>query len=102
MKKKLGWLAVVLLTLCLVSFALERIAPASPVQADRTVQPDLGETSAMVEESVPLTGSAAAGPEPAVSIATGLVCVLFAILAFSPLLIDDPALKLPEANPAQE
>jgi hypothetical protein len=79
MKKYLGYLVLVLLTL----YVAGRIVPASAVHAANETQLVASSTSPSEKEAAPNKGSA----QPVVFIVTGCVCVLFGIVAVSPLLI---------------
>ena len=91
--KNLGLLAIVMLTICLMSYALDRIAPASIVHAAGETQPSISQARpAERAASIPLIPST----QPVVSIVIGLVCLLFGLIAVSPLLITDPELNSQE------
>ncbi len=98
MKKKWSYLFIILLAIFLVGFALDHITPASPVHAAGVPTPSLrgAGPSETEKESVSPAGSA----QPVVFVVTGLVFVLFGVIALSPLLIEDPAQVLKEANQA--
>ncbi len=85
MKKSLTLLVIVVLTICLVGLAVERIVPASMVQAAGESDPALRSAGPAEKEAVPVTRA-----QPVVFVVIGLVCVVFGIIAVSPLLVDDP------------
>ncbi len=98
MKKYLSLLTIIVLTICLVGYVFDRISPASTVYAGSETHPVMSSAGPSETEAVPITRSV----QPVVFIATGLVCVLFGILAVYPLLIEDPAQLLREANRSEK
>jgi hypothetical protein len=86
MKKNLGLLALFVLAACLMDFAFDRILPAAPVaHAASDAHPVLSSAGPTGAPAVPLPLSA----QPVAFVVTGLVCVLFGILAVAPLLLND-------------
>ncbi len=89
MKKNLIFIvAIVILTLGLVGFAFERLAPASPASA-------ASETLQVSNSAIPAEiASAPVEPlaQPVICVVTGIVGVLFGILAVAPLILNDPNL----------
>ena len=98
MKKKLSYLAIVLLTVCLVGFAFDRIVPAGSVHAANETSPVLSSAGTAETEAVPRAPSA----QPVVLVVTGLVGALFGVIAVSPLVIGDPVRVLQEANRGEQ
>jgi hypothetical protein len=89
MKKKLSLLFIVIFTLCLVGFALDRLAPASPASAASEAHPVPNSAAPAPAEAAPSAPAA----QPVIYVVGGLVCALFGIIAVSPLLMGDPARK---------
>jgi hypothetical protein len=87
-KRRLRLLAMVVLTIGLLSFAVDRIVPASRVaNAASETNAAWSDAGSPETEAVPLTSLA----QPVVIVVTGLVCLLFGVLAISPLLLDGSA-----------
>jgi len=86
MKKNLSIIVLVILAVCLVGFAIDRFVPASPVSAASEAQPAASSASHANIGAVPPAPTA----QPVIFVVAGLVCVLFGILAVSPLLTGDP------------
>jgi len=90
-RRKLRLLAIVALTIGLLSFAVDRIVPASlVVSAASETHVALSDAGSPQKEAVPLTRLA----QPVAIVVTGLVCLLFGVLAISPLLLDGSARPL--------
>ena len=91
MKKKIFCLLViVVLAMCLIGGIVPPAAVfAAGDSAAALNYPELSET-----EAVPLTWTT----QPVVFVVTGLVCALCAMIAVSPLLIDELPKSLPEVN----
>jgi len=89
MKKNLSYLAIILLTVCLVGFTSDQIVPKSTVHVTGEAQPVLSSRGLSPKEALPLTLSA----HPVAFVVIGLIGVLVGLLAVAPLLIDDPALR---------
>ena len=85
MKKNLTLLFIVLLTLCLVSFVFDRILPATAVSAASDPSSEWAVTGPAETEPAPPASST----PPVVYVIIGLVVVLFATVAISPLLLGD-------------
>ncbi len=85
MKKIWLLLPIIILTLCLVGFAIDRLEPASPVSAANEVQPVSMDTSL----GKPEAAQRASTVQPVVFVAAGLVCSLFGVLAIAPLFLKD-------------
>ena len=83
-------LVIVMLVICLVG----GIVPLATVSAAGDSGPALSYAEPPETEAVPLTPST----QPVVFAVTGLICALFAMIAVSPLLIDEPAQSLPEVH----
>ncbi len=96
MKKNVRYLAIIVLAIILVGFALDRLAPASSVHAAGFPTPALNSTGPSETEKGALPPAGAT--QPVVIVVTSLVFVLFGVIALSPLLIEDPAQVLKEAN----
>ncbi len=84
MKKNLPLLVIVVLTVCLVSFAVERFIPASRVQAASEAHPALHSAGSAEKDAAPVKHA-----QPVVFVVTGLVCVVFGLISVAPLLLDD-------------
>jgi len=97
MKKTLSYLTIVVLAIFLVGFAFDRIVPANTAHAASEIQPALSNASPSEKEAVPPSHLA----QPVVFVVIGLVCVLFGILAISPLLLDEPSQLLQKAVQAE-
>ena len=96
--KKLSLLALAVLTLCLLGLAFGQFASAGAVaQAANETQLVLASAGPSEKQTIPATRLA----QPIAAAATGLVCVLFGIIAVAPLLLGDPAQSLQEANRAE-
>ena len=89
MKKKLSLFAIVALTICLVIFAFGRFEPASPVQAASKTHLALIGSGSSEEKAI----SRICLRHPFMFVVAGLVFVLLGIMAASPLLINNPALR---------
>lgn len=88
MKKILSSIVIVVLMTCVFGFVFERIIPGTAVQA-------AAGTLSSASSTVPEKHSAALSlsTTPVAFVLAGLALALFVILAVSPLLIDDPALR---------
>ncbi len=88
MIKKNGlFLLTVLLAIFLANFAFYRIAPVHTVHAGgETIRIALSAGPTGAEEKP----SSSRPAQTVVFLGAGLVCVLFSVLAVSPLLLDDP------------
>lgn len=87
MKKNLRFLAIMVLVIFAAGLALEPVIPAHPVQAaaEQPMQP------AVINPSEKEAAPVAPSTHPVIPVVTGIVCVLFGVIAVIPLLIDDPA-----------
>ena len=94
MKKNMTFLVIVVLSICLVGLAAERIAPVHTVHAASENHLVMNSASQSINGTAPRPHAI----PPIVFIAAGLVCALFGIVAVSPLLIDDPDKLLHEAG----
>ncbi len=86
MKKNLSILVLVILALCLVGFAIERAVPANTASAASEAHAALVNAGPADKEAVPPARPTA---QPVIYVVSGLVCVLFGIIAAAPLLIID-------------
>jgi len=89
MKKILSLLTLLGLSICLLGISLDRIVPASTVNAAPLSPPVSVSAGSSEQQAVSLRLSA----QPVAFALTGLECLLFGVIAISPLLIDDPALR---------
>jgi len=94
MKKILSYLAIFVVSIFLMGLAFEWIVPASMAHAASETQPRLSNASSSEKDVVPPAHPA----QPAVFVVTVLVCILFGIIAISPLLFDDPTRLLRETD----
>ncbi len=89
MTGKLGYLTMILLAIGLAAFAFDRIVPLTTAQAREALRLEAaGPEEARLEEGQAHSPS----PSPVILVATGLLAILIGLLAFFPLLVDDPAL----------
>ena len=98
MKKKLSFLAIIVLTLCLVGFAVDRIIPASTVHAAGETQVGLSSAGPVEKGDAAVTRPA----QPIVWVVIGLVCAIIGIIAVSPLVIGEPGRVLRETGRAEK
>ncbi len=89
-KRNFCLLVIVVLAICLAG----GIVPPAAVSAARDGGPALSYAGPSETEALPL----ARPTQPVVFVVTGLVCTIFAMIAVSPLLIDEPEQPLPEVN----
>ena len=88
MKKILSSIAIVMLIICMFGFVFVRLIPSTTVEAAAGTH-----LSASIAGPENQTAAISFSPTPVVFVLAGLACALFAIMALSPLLIDDPALR---------
>ncbi len=85
MKKNSTLLVIVVLTICLLGFAVERFIPASTAQAASEAHAALRSAVPAEKDAVPVKPA-----QPVVFVVTGLVCAIFGLIAVSPLLVEAP------------
>lgn len=100
MKKNTGFLIVITLAVFLAGFAFDQLGPIIPVHA--LSESGLASSSMAPMEAAQETAPPAGSLQPAVFVIIGLAGVLFGILAFSPLFVEDPMQILRDANRRDE
>ncbi len=86
MKKSWKLIAIVVLTICMVGYAFDRIVPANIVNASSETHREFNSAGPSEKEVLIHTSS----EQPVVFIVTGLVCALFGTIAVAPLLLEKP------------
>ncbi len=93
-KKTLYTSLLVLLAVCLAGLAFAWTAPVRPVRAAGDSISTLSSAGPAEEETQPLPRPV----QPGIFAAAGVVSGLFGVLAFSPLLLEDPLAGQPGAE----
>lgn len=89
MKEIFRFLTLVVLSVCMVGFALDQLTSTSTAYAVGEACPELSSARPSEKEILSITGSL----HPVILIAAGCACILSGIIAILPLLIDDPVLR---------